>query len=106
MITENQSKTSRGKISEALELLNEAARDKKDELQDMFTDKYAHIKKAVTVEAQKVKDMARDVVAEGEEKIKEAFIKVDDRVRKDPWPYVAGTAIVALLLGYVLGRRK
>ena len=81
---ENEAVASCGKISEALELLNEAAREKKDELKDMFTDKYAHIKEVIAVDAQ----------------------KVAGRVRKDPWPYLAGTAAVALLLGYLMGKRK
>ena len=105
MITQDQ-KMSRGKINEALDLLNEAARERKDELQDMFTDKYAHIKEAIAVDAQKVRSLAKDVIAEGEEKLKHAVVKVDSRVRKDPWPYVAGTAAVALLLGYLMGKRK
>jgi len=106
MITDSQNKMSRGKIDEALELLNEAARDKKDEFKDMLTDKYAHIKQAITVDTQKAKSLVKDVMVEGEEKIKQVVVNVDERVRKDPWAYVAGTAAVALVLGFLMGSKR
>ena len=39
--------TSNEKISEALKLLNEAAREKKGEFQSMIADKYDHLKEAL-----------------------------------------------------------
>src|SRR6185503_17374720 len=106
MITDSQNKTSRGKLNEALELLNEAASEKKEELKDMLTGKYTHIKDLMTADAQKAKSAVEDVIADGEERIKKAVTKVDSRVRKDPWPYVAATTAAALLLGYLMGSRR
>lgn len=102
---ENNRITDCSKIHEALDLLNEAAREKKIELTDMLTDRYAHIKKAVALEAQKVEHMAHDAVVESEKKIRDATAKVDSAVRRDPWPYVAGSAAVALLIGYLMGSK-
>jgi len=48
MTTETQARTSNAKISEALELLNEAAKDKRDELKGLMVNKYAHIREAMT----------------------------------------------------------
>jgi ElaB/YqjD/DUF883 family membrane-anchored ribosome-binding protein len=31
---------------------------------------------------------------------------VDKSVHRNPWPYIGGTAAVALLLGYILGRNR
>ena len=112
LATENQPKTSSGKITEALELLNEAAKEKKDELKGLLTDRYAHIKQAMTAGTERGKEvldqakhLAQDAIGEGEKKIKEAVSEADQRVRKDPWPYIAGTAVVSLLLGYLMGSK-
>lgn len=112
-LTEIQSKKSNGKISEALELLNEAAKEKKDELKGLITDRYSHIKEAMTSGAEhgkeiikKTKDFAQEAMVEGEEKVKEVVGNVDKRVRKDPWAYIIGTAAVSLLLGYFMGTSK
>lgn len=106
LMTEENPKTNRSKLNEALELLNEAAREKKAELQDMLSDKYSHIKEAVGIEARKAQNVAHEVIAESERKIKEATAKVDSNVRKDPWPYLAGTAALALLIGYLMGSKR
>lgn len=106
VMPEDQLKSNRSKLNEALELLNEAAREKKGELQDILTNKYSHIRDAMAHEAQKAKSIAQDVLVEGEKKIKETTAKVDANVRKDPWPYVAGTAAVALLVGYLMGSKR
>ena len=45
--TDNSIKTSNSKITEALELLNEAAKEKRHEMKELMTDRYAHIKQAV-----------------------------------------------------------
>lgn len=110
--TENQPKAS-SKINDALELLNEAAKEKKDELRGLLTDKYSHIKQAMATGAQhgrevidKAKCLTQDAIVKGEEKIKEVVSEADQRVRKDPWPYIAGTAVFSLLLGYLMGSKR
>ncbi len=113
MTTENQVKTSNAKISEALELLNEAAKEKKDELKGLMANKYAHIREAMTsgVEHGKevlkhAQDITRETIVKGSEKAKEIAADVDKRVHKDPWAYIAGAAAVSLLLGYLMGSKR
>jgi ElaB/YqjD/DUF883 family membrane-anchored ribosome-binding protein len=110
---ENQAKTSNVKITEALELLNEAAKEKRDELKGLLTDKYSHIKQALAAGAEhgkqmydKAKHLTHDALIEGEEQIKKVAIEVDKSVHKDPWPYIAGAAAFSLLVGYLLGSRR
>ncbi len=100
--TNNSSK----KIDEALQLLNEAARDKKEEVQRLFTDKYSHVKNALREVTIKNKEIVDRAIQEGEEKIKEVVADVDQKVRSNPWPYIGGVALGALLLGYILGNSK
>ncbi len=111
--TETGSKINSVKITEALELLNEAAKEKKDELKGLFTDKYSHIKEAMVAGTEqgkqifdKVKHLTQDAIVEGEEKIKEVISEADKRVHKNPWPYIAGAAGISLLLGYLIGSKR
>ncbi len=98
------------KFEEALQLLNEAAKEKKEEIQGLLTDKYRHIQDAVHQVAAKNREtwkrasrFAEDALGEGGEKLKEAASEIDERVHENPWPYIGGVAIGALLLGFILG---
>ncbi|HUS57836.1 MAG TPA: hypothetical protein VM141_04215 [Planctomycetota bacterium] len=113
----NTDLTSNEKLSEALRLLEEAAKEKKDELRNLASDKYCHLKEALaqtesTLEqsvaaakkraveaAQRAKDL-------GVAKAKEIASDVDESVHRNPWPYIGGAAAVSLLAGYILGRKK
>lgn len=108
--------TSSENIAEALKLLEEAAKQKKDELRTVMSDKYTHLK-SVIMENQrslmKSLNTAKDHALQEAAHVKEASVEkayelahdVDRDVHRNPWPYIAGTAGVALMLGYVLGRR-
>ncbi len=104
-------------IEEALKLLEEAAQQKKDELKNVMSDKYIHLKNAI-VEAEsglvhslsaagkhavEAATHAKDV---GVEKARKLAGDVDVVVHRNPWPYIGGTAVIGLLLGYVLGRDR
>ncbi len=105
------------KISEALKLLEEAAKMKKDELKTVMTDKYTNLKNVI-VEAES--NLAKSISVAGKqaieaaakakdvsvEKAREIATDVDKSVHKNPWPYIGGTAVVTLLLGYILGRKS
>ena len=98
------------KFEEALQLLNEAAREKKDEIQNLLGDKYSDIRKVIEQAANKQKQnlkraqrVAEEWVEEGEEKLRDVASEVDDRVHENPWPYIGGVAIGALLFGFILG---
>ena len=102
MTTETQLKSSNAKISEALGLLNEAAKEKNDELKGLITSKYSHLREAMTAGV----DQAQEVIKQGREKVIEIAGDVDKRVHKDPWVYIAGTAAASLLLGYLMGSKR
>jgi ElaB/YqjD/DUF883 family membrane-anchored ribosome-binding protein len=113
MTTETQVRTSNAKISEALELLNEAAKDKRDELKGLMVNRYSHIREAMTsgVEHGKeilkqTQDLTQQAIIQGKEKVKEISSDVDQRVHKDPWVYIAGAAAASLLLGYFMGSKR
>jgi ElaB/YqjD/DUF883 family membrane-anchored ribosome-binding protein len=114
MVMEN---TSGEKIAEALQLLEEAAKQKKVELQSLLSDKYTHLKDVIVeTEGSLVKALAdarkhaveaalhaKDVSVE---KAREVAHDVDKHVHRNPWPCLGGTVVVTLLLGYILGRKS
>ena len=94
------------RITEALELLNEAAKDKKTELEQLISHKFGDLKSLVEGLTGKVQREAADTYHRGKEKIEDVLSDVDKSVHKNPWPYIGGAAAVALLFGYLLGRSK
>ncbi len=98
------------KIDEALQLLNEAAKDKKDELRRLLGEKYSTIRETLTEVAVNNKDVMNQVrrvaaerLEEGQEKIQQAAEDLDREVHRNPWPYIGGVAAGAVLLGFILG---
>ena len=109
--------TSGEKIEEALKLLEEAARQKKDELKAAMSDKYTHLKNVIVetehsfiqslaeakAHAAEAAAHAKDVAVD---KACEVARGVDKNVHQNPWAYIGGTAAIGLLLGYILGRNR
>ena len=108
MIQTTNTTASTEKLNEALAQLNEAAREKRDELRVMIGEKYADLKTAlgdathasvgwVTKEGEMVADTAKNAA------------KTTGRsVHKHPWYYIGGAAVGGLVLGLLLhgrGRR-
>ena len=105
------------KIAEALRLLEDAAKGKKEELRTLVSNKYHNLKDALgeaelgitdAMAAAKKRTMeaAQQAKEIGIEKAKEIAADVDAQVRENPWPYMGGVAVAALLIGYILGRNK
>lgn len=101
------------KIDEALQLLNEAAREKKDELKQLLDEKYTNIKSALgeviddnSELARQFRKRAGEAFEEGQEHLEEAMADVDREVRRNPWPYIGGAAAAALVLGFLMGSSR
>jgi len=49
---------------------------------------------------------AQEAIIEGREAVKKTAATVDKNVRENPWPYIGGAAVAALILGYLMGSRR
>jgi ElaB/YqjD/DUF883 family membrane-anchored ribosome-binding protein len=112
---EAENKTSNDKITAALELLNEAASEKKDDFIHLVSNKYHNIKEAFTgsdfrQSVERIRKNASNAASRAkeisEEKVKEIATNVDQNVHENPWPYIGAAAIFGLILGISLGRRR
>jgi ElaB/YqjD/DUF883 family membrane-anchored ribosome-binding protein len=97
-------KTDAKRISEALELLEEVAKDKKDELQSLVSEKYGGLKSALGGVAEGLQKKGRETYEQGIDKVKDLASKSDESVHQHPWSYLGGVAIGFLALGFFLGR--
>ena len=113
----NVTMTGSEKITEALKMLEDVARDKKDEVSKLMTNKYAHlkdvasdaehdIKESLAIAKKRTTDALSQATDIGEKRAKEIAEDVDEIVHENPWPYIGGVAVVSLLIGYILGRSK
>ncbi len=99
------------KISEALQILDEAAMQEKDSIQDMIRDRYHHIRDAVIAaehslgdSVSHVRDAAYDKAMMAKEYSVATAKKVDKSAHEHPWFFMAGFGLFGMLFGYLLGR--
>ncbi len=99
-----------GKIHQALELLNEAAREKREELYDALEHQYDDLRHFVEESSHtarsrisNVRQQARDAFRAGEqkfeEKTREAASEINGSAEEHPWIYLGTVAAGAFLLG-------
>jgi len=109
--------TNNENLTEALKLLEEAARQKKDELVATLSDKYTHLRslileteggigKSLTCARHEMLQAVVQAKDASVEKACEITRNLDKSVHQSPWPYIAGAAAVGVLLGYSMGRSR
>ena len=94
------------KLNEALAHLNEAAKERREELQKLLAEKYTDLKAAFGGAAGASVNWMKEGGREVGETAKLAASTVDHSVHKHPWYYVGGAAVGALILGFLLGRHR
>ena len=92
-------------IKEALQLLENAAISDVDDLKQIFSSEYKNLRKAIVKHAphevldklKEAKDFSVDCTLD------KAKI-IDESVHANPWLYIGGAALLAGLLGIIVGR--
>jgi ElaB/YqjD/DUF883 family membrane-anchored ribosome-binding protein len=112
-----QTQTSSENFAAALKLLEEAAKQKKEELRAVLSDKYTNLRglilekesslvKSLTGAKEQALETAAHVKDASVEKAREVARDVDKNVHQNPWPYIAGSAAAGVLLGFILGQSR
>ncbi|MFO7638822.1 MAG: hypothetical protein R6X14_05945 [bacterium] len=99
-------KDSPEKLDEALAHLNEAAKERRGDLQKLLSEKYTDLWSAFGGAAHASANWVGEQGREVGETAKLAASTVNHSVRKHPWFYVGGAAAGGLLLGLLVGRRR
>jgi ElaB/YqjD/DUF883 family membrane-anchored ribosome-binding protein len=106
-------RTSNENFTAALKLLEEAAKQKKDELTSALSGKYTNLRdlfleneKNLLKSLGTARDQAFEAAAHARDVGVEKARDVDKNVHQNPWPYLGGAAVIGLLLGYILGRNR
>lgn len=94
------------KLHEAMELLNEAAREKRAELRLLFDEKYTDLRTALGEASDESVGRIRRMGEAATDRVKQSAASVDESVHENPWPYIGAAALAALVVGYSLGRRR
>ena len=98
--------TSNENIAAALKLLEEAAIQKKDELRTLLADKYTGLRGLVVETEHKMVQSMTHAKDASVERACTLAKGVDQRVHTNPWPFVAGSVAVGVLLGFILGQSR
>lgn len=101
------------KINEALELLNEAAREKKEEIEGMLEGKYSDLKCVLTdieadaeAEARRRMARAKEMGHDAADSVRRTAGAVDRRVHDDPWKMLGWGVAAAFAVGFLFGRKE
>lgn len=104
--------TSTEKLQEALDLLNEAAHDKRDELKELVNSKYGNLKNTIAGAEGRAAEWVGETAERmshakevGQERFQEASKAIDQRVHQEPWKAAGLVAATAFLIGYIIGRK-
>jgi len=54
----------------------------------------------------RVREAAGEAWEVGGERAKQIASEVDEKVKENPWPYIGGVAVGALLFGFILGASR
>lgn len=83
------------KLEEALGLLNEAAREKKDDVLRLLDEKYGDMKETLI-----------DVAIGNREIMKQIRRTAEDRVKSSPWQTLGAIAAAAAVAGFCIGSAR
>jgi len=100
------SKTESARIHEALDLLSSVAADERDHLRSVIAERYGDLKDLVGEAGNGAEKRFTQLYSTGKAKATKVAHDIDENVHSNAWMYIGGTAVAALLLGFILGRSR
>jgi len=108
---------SKRKIDAALELLESAAKDKKNDLKEHIGERYRHIRDIFKAEGQSALHLSTDELKNRVKKLEEGWNKGRERtqnfledtnrkVHERPLQYIGGAAVTSFMIGLLFRKRK
>ncbi len=92
-------------VKEALQILETAAASDADDVKQIFSSEYKHLRKALIAHApHALWDTLKDAKDFSVDYTVEKAKTVDKSVHESPWFYIGGAALVAGLIGFIVGR--
>jgi ElaB/YqjD/DUF883 family membrane-anchored ribosome-binding protein len=99
-------RTGNESLHEALAHLNEAAKERREEIQKLVNDKYTNLGDTLAGAAKASAGWVKEQGVEAADKARVTATAVDKSVHHYPWAYVGGAAATGFVLGLLLGRRR
>lgn len=103
-------------INHALQILNSAAKDSSEDIKEMIDKDYRFLKRAMSgastgsKAALEFKEKAAERLSELKERALErgkvVAKTVDSSAHENPWYFIGGAAVVAGVLGFMMGRKS
>jgi ElaB/YqjD/DUF883 family membrane-anchored ribosome-binding protein len=93
-------------LNEALAHLNEASKERREEIRKLVDEKYTDLKHAFGGAARATGGWVKEQGMEVADTAKLTATTVDKSVRKYPWAYVGGAAATGFLVGLLVSKRK
>ncbi len=94
------------KIEGALELLAEAADDKKQEIQDLLANKYKDLRETLQGAESSAVESAGEIATQARKKAHTVAAGIDEKAHDHPWRLLGWSTVAALLVGYVIGKKE
>jgi ElaB/YqjD/DUF883 family membrane-anchored ribosome-binding protein len=91
-------------VLNALELLNKAAKEEKQEIQQMISEKYTDLRSALN----EGKGRLAEKLSHSYETMETGFNTINTQVKTNPWPYIGAIALTSFIVGVAIshnGRR-
>jgi ElaB/YqjD/DUF883 family membrane-anchored ribosome-binding protein len=100
------SRTGSDNLHDALAHLNEAARERREEIQKLVDEKYTNLRDAFGGAARASAGWMKEQGKEVSDTARLTAAAVDKSVRRYPWAYVGGAAATGFIVGLLVSRRK
>ena len=92
-----------------MELMNHTKKNGSIDLKDKYEHFVQELQEALSENKKamdRLKKVTEQALEDGSEKITHAAKDMQKRVKKNPWAYIGAASALALLTGFILGKKK